>query len=142
MSFLEKLKRKIKREKEKKEKPVLKKPEKAKPVSEKKKPVVSPPVKAKQSPIAPQLLKEPHITEKATNLTEQDHYVFRVARRANKTEVKKAVQDIYGVNVVKVRTINVPSRPRRLGRFEGRKPGYKKAIVSLKPGQSIELLPR
>lgn len=88
------------------------------------------------------ILKEPHITEKATDLTKENKYVFRVFPGANKVEVKKAVEDLYGISVLSVRIIRVPSKSRRLGRTMGRKKGYKKAIVKIKKGQKIELLPR
>jgi len=84
----------------------------------------------------------PHITEKATDLTGLDQYVFRVFPNTNKTEVKKAVESFYGVNVLKVRIINIHSKKRRVGRTIGKKPGYKKAIVKIAKGQKIEVLPR
>jgi large subunit ribosomal protein L23 len=89
-----------------------------------------------------QILKTPHVTEKATSLTSKNHYVFKVWPRANKVEVKKAVEDIFGVDVVSVKIVNVTEKRRRLGRVEGFRSGYKKAIVRLKEGQKIEILPR
>ena len=88
------------------------------------------------------ILKEPHVTEKATDLTDNNQYIFKVFPKANKIEVKRAVEDLYDVNVVKVRIVNVPAKPRRLGRTQGEKSGYKKAIVRIKEGQTIELLPK
>lgn len=87
-------------------------------------------------------LKIPHITEKATDLAQNNQYVFRVFPKTNKIELKKAIKDIYGVDVVSVKIINVPLKKKRLGRIQGIKPGYKKAIVKIKKGQKIELLPR
>jgi large subunit ribosomal protein L23 len=87
-------------------------------------------------------MKEPHITEKASDLTNYNQYVFKVYKNANKTEIKKAVEQVYKVNVVDVKIINVKEKKRRLGRFEGVKPGFKKAIVKLKEGQKIEIFPR
>jgi len=85
----------------------------------------------------------PHITEKATLLAEKENqYVFKVAPDANKIEVKKAIEDLYGVKVEKVRIIKVPRKRRRRGRIEGWRKGYKKAIVKIKEGQKIEILPR
>jgi len=84
----------------------------------------------------------PHITEKATDLTEKNQYVFRVFANTNKIEIKKAVESLYGVNVMRVRIINIPSKKRRVGRTIGKKPGYKKAIVKIAEGQKIEVLPR
>ncbi len=89
-----------------------------------------------------QILRIPHVTEKATDLTKQNQYVFKIYPRANKTEVKKAVEDVFKVNVVSVKIINVPKKKRRLGKVEGERPGYKKAIVKIKEGQKIEVLPR
>jgi large subunit ribosomal protein L23 len=88
------------------------------------------------------VLESPHITEKATELTKHNQYVFRVLPRANKVEVKKDVENLYGVDVVDVKIINVPRKRRRLGRFLGWRKGYKKAIVKIKEGQKIEVLPR
>lgn len=88
------------------------------------------------------ILKAPHITEKATALVESNQYVFKVYPRANKIEVKKAVSHLYGVDVISVRIINVLAKKRRLGKILGEKKGFKKAIVTIKKGQKIELLPR
>lgn len=88
------------------------------------------------------ILKSPHVTEKATDLAGKNQYVFRVFPEANKIETKKAIEDTYGVDVVSVRIINVPAKKRRLGRTKGMKAGYKKAIVRVKEGQKIEVLPR
>jgi large subunit ribosomal protein L23 len=88
------------------------------------------------------ILKTPHITEKATDLTGRNQYVFKIWERANKTEVKKAIEDVFGVDVVSIKIINIPRKKRRLGRIEGFRKGYKKAIVRIKEGQKIEVLPR
>jgi len=85
----------------------------------------------------------PHITEKATLLAEKENqYVFKVAPDANKIEIKKAIEELYGVKVEKVRIVKVPKKKRRRGRIEGWRKGYKKAIVEIKEGQKIEILPR
>ena len=86
-------------------------------------------------------LKSPHITEKATALSSQNQYVFKVEKKSNKTEIKKAIEEVYGVGVLNVNIINIPRKKRRLGRIEGFKPGYKKAIVKLKEGEKIEIMP-
>ena len=88
------------------------------------------------------ILKAPHITEKATNLAEKNQYVFRVWQKANKNEIKKAIENLYKVKVMDVKIINVPAKRRRLGRISGWKKGFKKAIVRIKEGQKIEVLPR
>lgn len=88
------------------------------------------------------ILKSPHITEKATKLAEENQYIFKIWPNANKTEVKKAIEQLYGVDVLSVRIINAKSKKRALGRILGKRSGYKKAIVKIKQGQKIELLPR
>lgn len=88
------------------------------------------------------ILKFPHVTEKATTLAGKNQYVFKVWKKSNKVEIKKAIEDLYGVDVTSVKIINVPARRRRLGRISGWRKGYKKAIVKIKEGQKIEVLPR
>jgi large subunit ribosomal protein L23 len=88
------------------------------------------------------VLKTPQVTEKATGLVGQNQYVFKVWPRVNKVEIKKAVEDLYGVDVISVKIIKVPRKRRRLGRIFGWRRGYKKAIVRIKEGQKIEVLPR
>ena len=88
------------------------------------------------------VLVSPQITEKAVNLQDDNQYVFKVTAKANKSEVKKAVEGVYNVDVLKVRMINIPAKKKRLGRTMGWQAGYKKAIVSVRKGQIIEILPR
>lgn len=88
------------------------------------------------------ILKSPHITEKATDLSELNQYTFEVWKNTNKEEIKKAVGSLYGVDVVGVRIINIPGKERRYKGQLGRASGYKKAIVRIKSGQKIEVLPR
>lgn len=88
------------------------------------------------------VLKTPYVTEKATDLTKENQYLFKIWPGANKVEVKKAIKNLYGVDVLSVKIINVPSKRRRLGRISGWRKGYKKAIVRIKKGQKIEVLPR
>ncbi len=88
------------------------------------------------------ILKFPHITEKATNLVGKNQYVFRVWENSNKAEIKKTIEKLYGVEVVSVRIINIPAKRRRLGKIFGWRKKYKKAIVKIKEGQKIEVLPR
>jgi len=99
-------------------------------------------IKEKESIKIYQILKAPHITEKTTNLAEKNQYVFKVWGKANKNEIKKAIENLYKVKVMDVKIINVPAKRRRLGRISGWRKGYKKAIVRLKEGQKIEVLPR
>ncbi|UCD57738.1 MAG: 50S ribosomal protein L23 [Candidatus Hydrogenedentota bacterium] len=86
------------------------------------------------------IIKRPVISEKATLLGEKHNkYVFEVARGANKIQIKKAVEDIFKVTVTKVRTMRMPGKRKRI-RFQiGHTPEWKKAIVTLKQGDSIEL---
>jgi len=82
---------------------------------------------------------KPVITEKSMNLLADNKYTFVVDRRANKTEIKNAIENIFSVKVDNVRTISIKGKLKRMGRFEGRTPNRKKAIVTLKPGQKIRL---
>lgn len=91
---------------------------------------------------AEEILIEPHITEKATKLAQENQYVFKVNSKANKSEIKKAVEQAYDVDVTKVRTANMPRKKRQKGRIEGWKKGYKKAIVEIQEDQKIEIMPR
>lgn len=87
------------------------------------------------------VLKSPCITEKAVNVSSQGNfYVFHVNQEANKIEIKKAVEDKYKVNVIQVRTVNIPRKKIRRGRIEGFKNSYKKAVVKIKEGQKIEMI--
>ncbi|MFN7088354.1 MAG: 50S ribosomal protein L23 [Candidatus Paceibacteria bacterium] len=85
------------------------------------------------------LIERPQITEKSGHLQAENKYVFIVNKKAKKPQIKSAIEAIYGVKVENVRIVNVPGKVKRLGRSEGFKPGYKKAIVALKEGQKIEL---
>ena len=81
----------------------------------------------------------PVVTEKAMNMLADNKYTFMVDKKANKTEIKNAVENIFSVKVDKVATINVTGKLKRVGKFEGRKPDRKKAIVTLKSGEKIRL---
>jgi large subunit ribosomal protein L23 len=86
------------------------------------------------------IIKVPLVSEKSTNLrTTQNKYVFEVDRKANKLQIKKAVEELFKVKVEDVTTMMMHGRPKRLGRFEGKKPDWKKALVKLKKGETIEL---
>ena len=86
------------------------------------------------------LIKNPIISERATQMSHLGKYVFLVDDKATKPEVKKAVEGIYKVNVERVHVINAKPKPIR-GRYPGTKPGYRKAIVTLKEGQKLDILP-
>jgi large subunit ribosomal protein L23 len=66
-------------------------------------------------------------------------YSFEVHPGANKIEIKKAIEEIFSVRVTSVRTIRMPGKKKRMGRFEGKRPDWKKAVVTLKEGETIEL---
>lgn len=86
------------------------------------------------------IIERPLITEKAVDLQEQSRYTFRVARDANKIQIREAIEAIYNVPVKSVNTLNVRGKLRRVGRGRpGRQPNWKKAIVTLQPGAKIEL---
>jgi large subunit ribosomal protein L23 len=82
----------------------------------------------------------PVVTEASAMLQEERQtYTFIVARNANKVEIRHAVQTLFNVTVEDVRTANYPGKVRRVGRSIGRKPGYKKAVVKLVEGDSIDV---
>jgi large subunit ribosomal protein L23 len=85
------------------------------------------------------VIKRPVITEKSSNLVENLQYTFEVDPKATKTEIKDAIEKIFKVKVVEIRTINVHRKAKRMQRFEGFKPAYKKAIVRLAAGQTIDV---
>ena len=84
------------------------------------------------------ILLRPLVTEKSTALLEEGKYVFEVAKAANKVQIAQAVAEIFNVKVVAVNTINVTGKVKRVGRNVGRRRGYKKAIVTLAPGETIQ----
>ena len=91
-----------------------------------------------------EILVKPILTEKANAQQEKlRRYAFRVNRKANKLEIKKAIEGFYGITVVDVNTIIVPgkarSRSTKAGLIVGRKPGYKKALITVAEGESIDL---
>ena len=84
------------------------------------------------------ILIRPLITEKTTALMETGKYVFVVAKAANKIEIAKAVAEVFKVKVVSVNTVNVTGKIKRMGRSVGKRSDYKKAIVKLAAGETIE----
>lgn len=80
------------------------------------------------------------ISEKGTILKDNENrYLFKVHLQANKIEIKKAIESAFDVKVINVKTINMKGKSKKLGRFEGRRSSWKKAIVKLKEGDSIEI---
>lgn len=84
------------------------------------------------------ILIRPRITERTTDLMADGKYVFIVDKRANKIQIADAVAEIFNVKVEKVNTVNVKGKMKRMGRTEGKRASYKKAIVKLAPGETIE----
>lgn len=86
-----------------------------------------------------EVILEPVVTEKSTRgRQEKNQFSFVVARDATKIEIRNAVEKLFNVGVTAVRTMHVEGKMKRLGRFQGRRASWKKAIVTLKEGQSIE----
>jgi large subunit ribosomal protein L23 len=86
-----------------------------------------------------EIIVHPVVTEKASNLQETERkVVFVVDRNANKIEIRKAVENKFNVKASKVATLNMKGKEKRLGRFEGRRSHWKKAIVTLKEGFKID----
>jgi large subunit ribosomal protein L23 len=86
-----------------------------------------------------EVLQQPLITEKDTLLQAQGKYAFKVAGQANKHQIKQAVEKAFNVKVTAVNVSRVPGKKRRIGRGEVLTPSWKKALVTLKPGDKIEL---
>ncbi len=86
-----------------------------------------------------EVLRRPLITEKNTMLVEQNKYAFEVARNANKPQIKDAVEKAFKVKVASVNVMRVPGKMRRAGRGRGLTSPWKKAVVTLEPGNKIEL---
>ena len=81
----------------------------------------------------------PNVTEKSTSLSEFNKIVFKVDKNANKKSIKKNIEKIFKVNVVKINTVNMKGKVKLVKNKKSFKPGYKKAIITLKKGQSIDL---
>jgi large subunit ribosomal protein L23 len=85
-----------------------------------------------------EVVRRPLITEKATLLKERNKYAFEVAPEAAKHQIKEAVEVAFKVKVIKVNVVNVPGKMKRMGRRQAMTPSWKKAVVTLEPGQKIE----
>jgi large subunit ribosomal protein L23 len=85
------------------------------------------------------LVRRPILTEKATILMEQNKYTFEVTPKSSKPEIKAAIEDLFQVKVVKVNTTLPPRKKRRVGKFIGFKPQYKKAIVTVASGDEDKI---
>ncbi|WP_287130044.1 50S ribosomal protein L23 [Candidatus Cyanaurora vandensis] len=87
------------------------------------------------------VIRRPLLTEKAIKMLEEGKYLFEVHPKTNKTEIGQAITSLFGVKVVKVNTYNPPLKRKKVGRFAGVKPTYKRAVVTLQEGDSIKLFP-
>lgn len=85
------------------------------------------------------ILIRPIVTEKSTALMEQGKYTFRVPLAATKIQIRQAVEQIFEVKVQAVNTMRYEGKLKRMGRTQGRRSDWKKAVVTLKPGEAIEL---
>ena len=84
------------------------------------------------------ILKRPLLTEKIANLQDtRNQYAFEVDTRANKIEIKQVIEKKFGVHVLSVRTMNMQGKMKTLGRFTGRRSDWKKAVVTIKPGEKL-----
>jgi len=86
-----------------------------------------------------EVLLAPVVSEKSYSLITDHKYTFKVHKDAHKTQVRQAVEQLFDVNVVNVNILKVQSKPKRRGMSIGRRPGWKKAIVQVREGQSIEI---
>jgi len=86
-----------------------------------------------------QVIIRPVVSEKSYVLAANDKYTFRVHPDAHKTQIRQAVEELFNVKVADVKILKVPSKPKRRGMIRGRRAGFKKAIVQLKPGFTIEI---
>ena len=85
------------------------------------------------------VLRAPNMSEKTLSLKEEaNQFAFEVDQRANKIQIKESIEKSFKVSVLKVRTMNVRGKKKRLGRYQGLKSSWKKAIVTLKEGDTIE----
>ena len=84
------------------------------------------------------IIKKPIVTEKTTRLMELNKYCFMVDRRANKIQIKEAIETIFKVRVKEINTMRILGKIERMGKYEGRRPSWKKAVVTLEPGSRIE----
>ena len=97
--------------------------------------------KAIESRDLPDIIRRPIVTERATLNLENNQYTFEVAPKATKPQIKDAIESLFDVKVTGISTHNPPRKKRRMGRFMGYRPSYKRAIVTLAAGDSIELFP-
>ena len=85
------------------------------------------------------IIVSPNITEKSTSMSNFNKVVFKVDKKANKKFIKKSIEKTFKVNVIKINTTNIKGKSKLVRNKKSYKPGYKKAIITLKKGQSIDL---
>jgi len=95
------------------------------------------------APVAPshgahQVIESFYVSEKASRLMGNNQYMFKVAKGANKQSIAQHVSKLYNVKVINVQVLNMPEKSRNVGRHSGTKPGFRKAIVTLAPGNTIQ----
>jgi large subunit ribosomal protein L23 len=86
-----------------------------------------------------EILIKPVVSEKSYNQITENRYTFKVHKDAHKTQVRQAVEELFDVKVTSVNIVKMPAKPKRRGMIKGTRPGWKKAIVELKPGDTIEI---
>jgi large subunit ribosomal protein L23 len=86
-----------------------------------------------------EILIKPVVSEKSYNQITENRYTFKVHKDAHKTQVRQAVEELFDVTVTSVNIVKMPAKPKRRGMIKGTRPGWKKAIVELKPGDTIEI---
>ena len=86
-----------------------------------------------------EVLIKPVVSEKSYHQITENRYTFRVHKDAHKTQIRQAVEELFEVTVVGVNVVKMPAKPKRRGMIKGTRPGWKKAIVKLHPGQEIEI---
>ena len=86
-----------------------------------------------------EILIKPVVSEKSYNQITENRYTFKVHKDAHKTQVRQAVEELFDVKVTSVNIVKMPAKPKRRGMIKGVRPGWKKAIVELKPGDTIEI---
>ncbi len=87
----------------------------------------------------PDIILAPVVTEKSAGNAEKGIYTFKCAKNATKTQIKNTIESAFGVTVVKINTLNTKAKDKRVGRYTGKTKTYKKAIITLAEGQSIDL---
>jgi large subunit ribosomal protein L23 len=87
------------------------------------------------------IIKKPLITEKCTFIKEKgNYYCFNVQKDATKTEIKKAIEDIFKVHVIEIKTVTMPGKSKRFGRFQSKSERFKKAYVKIKKDEKIDII--